>query len=54
MTNIIFFGAGFIACKLINLLKLQFEIYLARRKVRNRWVKVNYKSRIIYNKKQVI
>ena len=54
MSNLIFFVAGFVAFKLIRVLRLQLEIYLVRRKIRNRWVNVNYKQRLVYNKNQVI
>jgi hypothetical protein len=54
MENLLFFGLGFIACKLVSMLRLQFNIYTTRKKVRSRWVKANYNNPLIYNKNQVI
>ena len=53
MENILFFTAGFITYKLINILVIYLRSYLDLRKRRGAWVKQNFDSRLNYDKRLV-
>lgn len=53
MENILFFTAGFITYKLINILVIYLRSYLDLRKRRGAWVKQNFNTRLNYDKRLV-
>ena len=53
MENILFFTAGFITYKLINILFIYLRSYLDLRKRRGAWVKQNFNTRLRYDKRLV-
>jgi len=53
MTNLLFFILGFITFILVRYIYNSVILYLAFRKRRNMWVKPNFNTRLIYNKRTV-
>ena len=53
MTNLLFFILGFITFILVRYTYNSLIVWIAFRKRRNMWVKPNFDTRLIYNKRTV-